>query len=302
MTSKLQLIHRTEDLHDICATCELVPPASSPNNPICSKCPVQAELQQIGKQLLINPKIDKIVSKGRDMSVSEMKYLVNKSYDIKSLKKILKMGDVVIRDILNNNNISVRGDEEMPTINLTTDEYMSFIDEGLSINEMAERKGLKPQQIYNFKSYNNLPSAPRKKKVQEKSVASIPAPVKEKTMPLKVVKDESVSHDAPLKQMEARMKAKDEKIAELEVKLNQKVDYSEGWVTQSKYKEVDEDNKRLKSKIEQLEEENHRLNHLAQETDRTLENERFRANDQAAELVLVTEQLKHAKGLLKAIL
>ncbi|AJD92045.1 hypothetical protein JMA_27280 [Jeotgalibacillus malaysiensis] len=82
----------------------------------------------------------------------------------------------------------------------------------------------------------------------------------------------------------------------------QREKFGTDYVTYSKYKEQGNLLSSYVSKNKELQAENDRLNTLLLETDRTLQNERYKANKKAEELMMINHQLKHAKGLLKSLL
>ena len=126
----------------------------------CGSCQTCIEVDNLRNKLLYNPKIQTVLDKGKDMTKSDIAFLIGKDVNIKDIRKALRMYAIEFHEMMINWGFSKRRvDNDMAKLKeFTTDEYNGLKAQGLNDSRIAERKGVTPATISTWKKDNGISS------------------------------------------------------------------------------------------------------------------------------------------------
>jgi hypothetical protein len=133
----------------------------------CAGCSTCEEIERLGKMLERDPveKCSHILAKGKDMTRSDIAFLLEMEVNKRSISKALKMDQTEFSLLMRNWGFAKKKQKEVEEvaakINLTVDEYNDLKLSGYKDKKIAEIKGIKPTALANWK-WNNGIKAPSK--------------------------------------------------------------------------------------------------------------------------------------------
>jgi transposase len=124
----------------------------------CKGCVTCTEIKRLRARLLTNPKVNEILSKGPDMTKSDVAYLIDKEIHQDLIKKAIRLHSNAFYDLMRNWGFSKRkGENEMAKLKEFTElEYQDLKAGGLNDEQIAEKKGVSSATIWNWKKKNGL--------------------------------------------------------------------------------------------------------------------------------------------------
>src|SRR5699024_10456241 len=171
---RLEIINRIGDLEDKhcngCKEIEEISSSSSERHRYCTThCKIGVELAGLGEKLLdiSNDRVKQTLKKGGDMTTSDVKKLREKGVMRKDLAKAAGVSVRVMREL--------EGDEKVSKNKSNAAKAIELTKQGLSVDEIAEKLGLKKSTVYTYvsaerqrkKRSQELANKPKKKEVEK---------------------------------------------------------------------------------------------------------------------------------------
>ena len=171
---RLEIINRIGDLEDKhcngCKEIEEINSSSSERHKYCTThCKIGVELAGLGEKLLdiSNDRVKQTLKKGGDMTTSDVKKLREKGVMRKDLAKAAGVSVRVMREL--------EGDEKVSKNKSNAAKAIELTKQGLSVDEIAEKLGLKKSTVYTYvsaerqrkKRSQELANKPKKKEVEK---------------------------------------------------------------------------------------------------------------------------------------
>src|SRR5690625_2539130 len=139
---RLQILERIDKLEETyCRSCLILKGDHYKKHKYCiTKCKIGKKFQECGNNLtaLSLKKANDIIAKGRDMTTSDMLYLLERGFDKKDIQKFLRMGwrkaSLMLRDI----NPRGMSDEKAGTNKTLMEQVYEKADAGMTEKEVAQ--------------------------------------------------------------------------------------------------------------------------------------------------------------------
>jgi transcriptional regulator with XRE-family HTH domain len=125
----------------------------------CTGCSICTKIESLREKLLFNQKVIDTLSKGPEMTKSDIRFLIGKDVQLKEIRKAIGIGGNSFTELMMNWGFSKRrGDSEMAKLkDFTVKEYMGYKEEmKLNDEQIAERKGVTPATLWGWKKKNDL--------------------------------------------------------------------------------------------------------------------------------------------------
>lgn len=165
----------------------------------CKGCSICTEIQQLGKLLERDPaeKRKNILAKGKDMTKSDVAFLLEMEVNKRDISKALKMNQTEFSTLMKNwgfaRTVKNEEVEKVAKIQFTVEEYNKFKHQGYKDKEIAEIKGMKPTALANWKWINGI-KAPSKRSdkpaVNVKPTPKTETPIYDKTSEMRQLIDD----------------------------------------------------------------------------------------------------------------
>ncbi len=171
---RLEIINRIGDLEDKhcngCKEIEEISSSSSERHRYCTThCKIGIELAELGEKLLdiSNDRVKQTLKKGGDMTTSDVMKLREKGVMRKDLAKAAGVSVRIMREL--------EGDEKVSENKSNASKAIELTKQGLSVDEIAEKLGLKKSTVYTYvsaerqrkKRSQELVNKPKKKEVEK---------------------------------------------------------------------------------------------------------------------------------------
>ena len=171
---RLEIINRIGDLEDKhcngCKEIEEISSSSSERHKYCTThCKIGIELAGLGEKLLdiSNDRVKQTLKKGGDMTTSDVMKLREKGVMRKDLAKAAGVSVRVMREL--------EGEEKVSENKSNASKAIELTKQGLSVDEIAEKLGLKKSTVYTYvsaerqrkKRSQELANKPKKKEVEK---------------------------------------------------------------------------------------------------------------------------------------
>jgi chromosome segregation ATPase len=124
----------------------------------CKGCPICVEIHQLQESLIRDPeqKYQHILSKGQDMTKSEITMLLENGMTAATIRKYMKMDNGTFQNTLHNWGLSKRNrkdEDDMGKLEMTIEEFVDLrYVQKLPFTKIAELKGVKDPTIHNWKN------------------------------------------------------------------------------------------------------------------------------------------------------
>jgi hypothetical protein len=143
----------------------------------CNGCSTCSEIAGLRDKLLFNQRVVDTLAKGKEMTKSDIKFLLSKDVQVIEIRKAVGIAGNRFTELMQNWGFSKRrGDTEMGKLKkFTAEEYQDLKAQGLNDTNIAERKGVTPASISAWKKENDLSSGKvfGKKKDNVKVIAPV---------------------------------------------------------------------------------------------------------------------------------
>lgn len=183
---------RIGDLLDVCSGCpknsRAVQSAARVDS-VCGGCAVFEELKimrnVIESEEHTSDKCKKIIAKGRDMTKSDIGYLLNKGFTRKEIRKALKMQSAAFLEMLRSfgfiqSNIEKEVEE---VLELTKESYVEYKKNGMKDKEIMEKYGLHAVGLSNWKRKNFKAEEIKELSLRKQSIKNLTGKKEENPLP-----------------------------------------------------------------------------------------------------------------------
>ena len=201
-------IDKLEDNH--CATCKLVD--SQDSNQYCvTKCNVGKKLTKLGEKLLkpSNDKVKKLLAKGKDLTYSEIQYLLEKEVTKTKIAKSLGMKIVEL-------NIYLKQISEGMNMRDNVQRVKELTEKGMKPKEIAKELGVTVNTVYKYR--HEAKGTKSDKKQDKKKNESLERENKSLAEQIKKLADENIKLEKESKKYKGFYKELDDDYTELQDK------------------------------------------------------------------------------------
>ncbi|TYR75563.1 hypothetical protein FZC79_10355 [Rossellomorea vietnamensis] len=273
----------------------------------CEGCETCDEIRRLRDRLennnANNPKVQRILAKGRDMTKSDIEYLISKDVERNYIRKTLKMHNNEFIEMMVGWGFSKkRGDSEMAKLKeFTVEEYQNLKAQGLSDSKIAKRKGVTPPSIAQWKKDNGQvkDGAFGRPKLKAVSGDSTPTetknPPQEKQQPNNELQELVGTLKRKLEVREMALKQKEE---ELELLKENTVPLSKYTELKTNYQESETDRIMNFERYQEVNEKYHHEHSLVINFDRELQNTQEQLRKVRDYNARCTKENEHLKALL----
>jgi transcriptional regulator with XRE-family HTH domain len=266
----------------------------------CTGCSTCTKIESLREKLLFNQKVIDTLSKGPEMTKSDIRFLIGKDVQLKEIRKAIGIGGNRFTELMVNWGFSKRrGDSEMAKLkDFTVKEYMGYKEEmKLNDEQIAERKGVTPATLWGWKKKNDLIGVSQRKAfVKKKGPVESITPKEPGNSPHHELQGFVNTLKREKEVMEKAIKQSEEKYENLKLTTVPRCKYNN---LEIDYKEADFERIKNFEEYKKMEEAYHKEHSIRINLDAELENIREQLRQSREEIVMLGQENEHLKGLVK---